>query len=195
MEQKQARIAGPAFTVRLVPAREDISTPDSMRGPRSLFAAIETMPEGCIVVVDAGGRGGAGFIGDIGCARMQYRKVAGLVTDGPIRDFAGISRLNWPIWACGTAAPPSLAKFHCADIQVTVACGGVTIMPGDIVVADDDGAIVIPAAMAGSIAEVGWEKDRLEEWIFQRVKAGEPLAGLYPPTDKTKERFQTEGPG
>jgi regulator of RNase E activity RraA len=186
----QPRIAGPAFTVRFVPAREDIATPESMTGPRSLRAAIDVMPPGCIVVADAMGITEAGVFGDIGCARMQYRRVAGLVTDGGIRDFAGTSGLGWPIWASGAASPPSLARLHCAQKQVAVACGGVAVLPDDIVVADDDGAIVIPAAMADSVVVEALEKHHLEEWILERVRSGESLEGLYPPNERTKERFK-----
>jgi regulator of RNase E activity RraA len=188
----QPRIAGPAFTIRFVPAREDISTPESIVGPRSPRAAIEKMPEGCVVVADAMGITDAGIFGDIVCARMQVRKVGGLVTDGAIRDLAGLVKLDWSVWANGTAAPASPAEFYCADTQVAVACGGVAVLPGDIIVADDDGAIVIPAAMAESVALAGRDKDRFEEWAFARVRAGELLAGLYPPDEKTKERFRAE---
>ncbi len=186
----QPRIAGPAFTLRFVPAREDISTPESIVGPRSPRAAFEKMPEGSIVVVDAMGVVDAGVFGDIVCARMQYRKVAGLITDGAIRDLAGMVKLNWPIWANGTSAPPSTAEFYCADTQTIVACGGVTIFPGDIVVADDDGAIVIPIAMAEKVAQAGREKDLFEEWVFKQVKAGALLDGLYPPNEETKQRYR-----
>jgi regulator of RNase E activity RraA len=186
----QPRIAGPAFTVRFVPAREDISTPDAMRGPGSFFAAIETMPPGCVVVCDAMGELGAGFAGDVGCARMQVRKVAGLVTDGAVRDVAGLRKLQWPVWSGGVAAPPSLHRFHCADTQTLIACGGVAVAPDDVIVADDDGAIVVPGKIAAEVAQDAWEKEQLEDWILGRVQSGEELDELYPPTEKTVARFK-----
>jgi regulator of RNase E activity RraA len=186
------RIVGPAFTLRFVPAREDMATAESIRGPHSVRAAIESMPAGCVVVADANGLTHAGAFGDITCARMRYRNVCGLVTDGAVRDLAGVRQLDWPVWACGTAAPPSLAQLHFVDSQVLIGCAGVAVCPDDLIVADDDGAIVIPAAVARSIAETAREKDQFEEWILGRVKEGEPLGGLYPPDEATRARFAAE---
>ncbi|WIW50443.1 ribonuclease activity regulator RraA (plasmid) [Bradyrhizobium sp. 62B] len=188
----QKRIAGPAYTMRFVPAREDITTTMAVTGPTSPRAVMEKIPAGAVVVVDAMGLRSAGVFGDIICARMQTRGIAGLVTDGAIRDLVGMKKLNWPIWADGTTAPPSPSEFFCADTQVAVACGGVTIFPGDIVVADDDGAVVVPAAIAEAVAVEAFEKDRFEEWVYDQVKAGALLDGLYPPNDATKERYSKE---
>jgi regulator of RNase E activity RraA len=188
----QKRIAGPAFTMRFVPAREDITTAMAVNGPTSPRAVLEKIPDGAVVVVDAMGLRSAGVFGDIICARMQMRGVAGLVTDGAIRDLVGMKKLEWPIWADGTTAPPSPSEFFCADTEVAVACGGVTIFPGDIVVADDDGAIVVPAAMAEAVATEAYEKDRFEEWVYDQVKGGALLDGLYPPSEATRERYVRE---
>jgi regulator of RNase E activity RraA len=185
----QPRIAGPAFTIRFIPAREDIPTHESITGPNSPRAALEKMPQGCIVVADAMGVVDAGVFGDIICARMQFRGVAGLITDGAIRDHAGMIKLGWPVWADGTSAPASPAEFHCAGSQAAVACGGVTVFPDDVVVADDDGAIVIPVAMADAMAQAGRDKDRFEAWVFDQVRAGASLDGLYPPNEATKQRY------
>lgn len=192
LREGQRRIAGPAFTMRFVPSREDIPTALAVSGPTSPRAMMETIPDGAVVVVDAMGAQGAGVFGDIICARMQIRGVAGLITDGPIRDFVGMKKLDWPIWANGTTSPPSPAAFFCADSQVAVACGGVTVFPGDIVVADDDGAVVVPAAIAEVVAVEAFEKDRFEEWVYEQVKSGAVLDGLYPPNDATKERYARE---
>lgn len=188
----QDRIAGPAYTMRFVPAREDITTAMAVSGPTSPRAVMEKIPTGAVVVVDAMGLTSAGVFGDIICARMQMRGVAGLITDGAIRYLVGMKKLNWPIWSDGTTTPPSPSEFFCADTEVPVACGGVTIFPGDIVVADDDGAIVIPTAMAAEVAAEAYEKDRFEEWVYEQVKAGVLLEGLYPPNDATKERYTKE---
>ena len=178
--------------MRFVPTREDIPTALAVTGPTSPRAVMEKIPAGAIVVVDARGLKSAGVFGDIICARMQMRGVAGFVTDGAIRDLVGMKKLDWPIWADGTTAPPFPAEFFCADTEVTVACGGVTIFPNDIVVADDDGALVIPASMAEDIAAEAYEKDRFQEWVYDQVKAGALLDGLYPPNDATKERYARE---
>ena len=192
IRDRQPRIVGPAFTIRFVPAREDMTTAESMRGPRSVRAAIESMPTGCIVVADTGGCTQAGAFGDITCARMRHRDVRGLVIDGAVRDLAGLRELNWPVWACGTAAPPSLAQLQCVDFQVPIGCAGVAVWPYDLIVADDDGAIVIPAAVAAAVAETAREKDQLEEWILERVKDGEALGGLYPSDATTLARFRAD---
>lgn len=192
MIEGQKRIAGPAFTMRFVPAREDITTAMAVTGPTSPRALIETIPTGAVVVVDAMGSRSAGVFGDIISARMQMRGASGLVTDGAIRDLAGMKKLKWPIWAHGTTAPASPSEFFCADSEVAVACGGVTIFPGDIIVADDDGAIVIPTAIAECVATDAYEKDRFEEWVYDQVKRGALLDGLYPPNEATKERYAKE---
>lgn len=189
LTEGQKRIAGPAYTMRFVPAREDITTAMAVSGPTSPRAVMEKIPAGAVVVVDAMGLRSAGVFGDIICARMQMRGVAGLVTDGAIRDLVGMKKLDWPIWADGTTAPPSPSEFFCADTEIPVACGGVTVFPDDIVVADDDGAIIVPAAMAEAIAAEAYEKDRFEEWVYDEVKTGALLDGLYPPNDATKERY------
>ena len=104
----QPRVAGRAFTLRFVPAREDLATPESWASPRSTRGAIEAMPEGCIAVVDAMGVADAGIFGDILCARMQKRGVRALVTDGMLRDVTGVLGTGLPVWCRGAAAPPSV---------------------------------------------------------------------------------------
>jgi regulator of RNase E activity RraA len=127
----QPRLAGPAFTLRFVPAREDLATPESWSSPRSTRAAIESMPSGCIAVVDAMGVTDAGIFGDILCARMKVRGVAGLVTDGAVRDLAGVLGAGLPVWCSGAAAPPSVAGLTFVGWQEPIGCGGVAIFPDD----------------------------------------------------------------
>ncbi|MEB0204275.1 ribonuclease activity regulator RraA [Pseudomonas sp. CCC3.1] len=184
------RIAGRAFTVRFVPAREDLATPASWASPISSRGAIEQMPSGCIAVVDAMGVTDAGVWGDILCERMVYRGVAGMVTDGAVRDLAGVQGTGLPIWAAGTAASPSVASLTFADWQLPVACGGVAVIPGDVIVADMDGAVVIPAALLDEVLELGLEQERLEGWMMQEVGRGVALPGLYPPNEATRERYE-----
>src|SRR5450432_1084957 len=166
----QKRLAGPAFTLRFVPAREDLATPESWSSPISTRTAIEAMPEGCIAVVDAMGITDAGIFGDILCARMVKRGVAGLVTDGVVRDISGVRATGLPVWSQGTAAPPSATGLIFEGWQQPVGCGGVAIYPGEIIVADPDGAVVIPAAHLEHVASAGPEQERLEEWIMSEVE-------------------------
>jgi regulator of RNase E activity RraA len=123
----QPRLVGPAFTLRFVPAREDLATPESWSSPRSTRAAIEQMPAGCIAVVDAMGVTDAGIFGDILCARMKKREVAALVTDGVMRDAAGVLATGLPVWCQGVAAPPSVAGLTFVNWQEPIACGGVAV--------------------------------------------------------------------
>src|SRR5687767_7134048 len=148
----QPRLVGRAFTLRFVPAREDLATPESWSSPRSTRAAIEAMPEGRIAVVDARGVTDAGIFGDILCARMAKRGVAALVTDGAVRDLAGVLGTGLPVWCQGAAAPPSVAGLTFVGWQEPVGCGGVAVFPDDVVVADADGAVVIPAALVDETA-------------------------------------------
>src|ERR1700685_1138158 len=143
----QKRIAGPAFPLRFVPAREDLATPESWSSPVSTRAAIESMAPGCIAIVGAMGITDAGIFGDILCARMKVRGVAGLVTDGVVRDLAGVLATGLPVWCMGAAAPPSVAGLTFVNWQEPIGCGGVAIFPDDVIVVDDDGAVVIPQAV------------------------------------------------
>lgn len=185
----QTRIVGRAFTVRFVPAREDLATPASWSSPISTRAAIEDMPAGCVAVVDANGVRDAGFWGDILCGRMAQRGVAGLVSDGVVRDRAGVLATGLPVWAAGAAAPPSVAGLTFVDWQKPVGCGGVAVFPDDVIVADGDGAVVIPAALVEEIAAQAVEQEHLEEWIMGEIRAGVPLPGLYPPNAETRARY------
>lgn len=186
----QERVVGPAFTLRFVPAREDLATPESWASPISTRAAIEEMPEGCIAVVDAMGVQDAGIFGDILCARMMKRKVAALVTDGVVRDLEGVLASELPVWCDGMAAPPSVAGLTFVGWQQPIACGGVAVFPGDIVVADKDGAVLIPAALLDAVLAEAPEQERMEGWIMTEIDRGVPLPGLYPMNAETKARYQ-----
>lgn len=185
----QPRLVGRAFTLRFIPAREDLATPESWSSPRSTRAAIEAMPAGCIAVVDALGITDAGIFGDILCARMQKRGVAGLITDGVVRDVAGVLGTGLPVWCRGVAAPPSVAGLTFVNWQEPIGCGGVAVFPDDVVVVDDDGAVLIPAALLDEVVATGPEQERLESWIMGEIARDVPLPGLYPPNAETKARY------
>ncbi len=186
----QPRIAGRAFTLRFVPAREDLATPESWSSPISTRAAIEAMPQGCIAVVDAMGVTDAGIFGDILCARMVKRGVAALVTDGVVRDVSGVLGTGLPVWCAGVAAPASVAGLTFVNWQEPIACGGVAVWPDDMIVIDDDGAVLIPANLVEAVVEAGVEQERLEGWIMGEVEKGTPLPGLYPPNAENKARYE-----
>lgn len=186
----QPRIVGEAFTLRFVPAREDLATPASWGSPISTRAAIEEMPEGCICVIDAMGISDAGVFGDILCARMAKRKVAALITDGVVRDLTGVLATGLPVWCRGAAAPPSVAGLTFVGWNESIGCGGVAIIPGDIIVVDGDGAVVIPRALLAEIVAEAPAQERMEGWIIDQVEAGARLPGLYPMNDETRARYQ-----
>jgi regulator of RNase E activity RraA len=190
LEPGAPRQVGRAFTLRFVPAREDLATPESWSSPISTRAAIEAMPQGCIAVVDAMRTTDAGIFGDILCARMQKRGVAALVTDGVVRDVPGVRATGLPVWCQGAAAPPSVAGLTFVAWQQPVGCGGVAVFPNDVVVADDDGAVLVPAGLVDAVVEIAAEQERLEEWIMGEVRDGASLPGLYPPNAENKARYE-----
>ncbi|HWK44331.1 MAG TPA: ribonuclease activity regulator RraA [Stellaceae bacterium] len=183
------RLVGRAFTLRFVPAREDLATPESWASPKSTRAAIENMPEGCIAVVDAMGVTDAGIFGDILCARMKKRGITALVTDGVVRDVGGVLATDLPVWCQGAAAPPSVAGLTFVNWQEPIGCGGVAVFPDDVVVADADGVVLIPAALLDEVLATAPEQERMEAWIMAEVEKGIPLPGLYPMNADTKARY------
>ena len=186
------RAVGPAFTLRFVPAREDLATPESWASPRSTRGAIEDMAEGVIAVADAMGVAAAGIFGDILTARMRKRGVVALVTDGVMRDTAGVLGTGLPVWSAGVAAPASVSGLTFVGWQEPIGCGGVAVFPNDVIVADDDGAVVIPAALVEQVAKEGPEQERFEAWIEREVEKGAKLPGLYPPDEATRARYEKE---
>ncbi|MDV7211676.1 ribonuclease activity regulator RraA [Azotobacter beijerinckii] len=188
----QPRLVGHAFTLRFVPAREDLATPESWSSPTSTRAAIEAMPADCIAVVDAMGVTDAGIFGDILCARMKKRGVAALITDGVVRDVAGVLGTGLPVWCNGVAAPPSVAGLTFVSWQEPIACGGVAVFPDDVIVVDDDGAVLIPQALLADVVAIAAEQERLEGWIMREVEAGAVLPGLYPPNEENKARYEAD---
>jgi regulator of RNase E activity RraA len=183
------RVVGPAFTLRFVPVREDLATPESWGKPISTRAAIEEMPAGAVVVADAMGVPSAGIFGDILCARMKKRNVAALITDGAVRDRAGVLRSALPVWCAGVAAPASVNGLTFVGWQEPIGCGGCAVFPGDVIVADDDGAVVIPQSTVEFVAQEGAEHELYESWVVNEVENGAKLPGLYPPNDDAKARY------
>ncbi|MGH7118260.1 MAG: ribonuclease activity regulator RraA [Acetobacteraceae bacterium] len=190
LDPDHPRIVGRAFTMRFIPGREDLATPESLASPASTRGAVEAMPPGSVAVVDAMGVKDVAILGDILCARMQQRGVAALVTDGALRDARGVRETGLPVWCAGVAAPPSVAGLTFVGWQQPVGCGGVAVFPDDVIVLDDDGAVVIPRALVDQVVERGPEAELMESWITQQVNAGRPLLGLYPPAPETLAEYE-----
>jgi regulator of RNase E activity RraA len=188
--QYQGNLVGPAFTLRNIPAREDLDVVEGFANPEHpQRKAIETVPPGHVLVVDCRGETAAASGGEILTTRLLKRGVAGLVSDGGIRDSAAIARLPIPVYCAGPAAPLNLAAHHATDTQVPIGCGGVAVYPGDLIVADADGVVVVPAHLAERIAREAEAQERLEAWLLGRVQDGAALPGTYPPNQQTRAAY------
>ena len=190
LDPSAPRVVGRAFTMRFVPGREDLATPESLSSSKSTRFAIEEIPPGSLAVVSSCGIIDAGIFGDILCARMAVRKVGALITDGVMRDMDGVLATGLPVWCAGAAAPASVAGLTFVNWNEPVGCGGVAIFPGDIISADGDGAVVIPKAMLAEVAEQAVEQERHEGWVIEEVRKGVPLPGLYPANAENRARYE-----
>jgi regulator of RNase E activity RraA len=171
------RVAGRAFTMRFIPVREDVPGAFATRLPVNRDA-VEQMPEGCVAIVDTHGTWDAATFGDIVVARMRQRGVAGIVTDGAVRDRLGLLAIGMPIWSSGITAPPPSAKMLLAAWQQPIGCGGVAVFPDDLVVADADGVVVVPSGLAQLVADKGVVQEQLDAWQLEQVNHGVPLSEL-----------------
>jgi regulator of RNase E activity RraA len=187
---------GEAYTLRMIPAREDLDHRACSRGrSHPQRRAIEECPAGAVLVIDARGKTAGGTVGDILIARLIQRGVAGVVTDGGIRDTPQIVPLAWPVYAGGAAAPASFGLHHAVDLAQPIACGEVAVFPGDVLLGDGEGVVVIPGHLAEEVARDAAEQERLEAWILSEVKAGRGIFGLYPPDEASRERYEASCKG
>lgn len=187
----QPRLVGPAYTLRYVPMREDLSTVASLGDPDNPSRnAIEECPPGHVLVMDGLGRGDAGVLGDILAARLKVRGVAGAVTDAGVRDAEAIRPIGLPVWSAGPTPPANIGALAWGERQVRIGCGGVAVEPGDMIVADGDGVVVIPAALADEVARDGVEQERFERFVQLRVGEGRPVHGLYPPNEASRAEYE-----
>lgn len=185
------RLVGPAYTLRFIPRREDVTSPAVLADPSfPQRRAIEETPAGHVLVADCRRETDAGIVGDIMAERLKLRGVAGVVTDGAVRDADAVRRVGLPVFAGAAAAPPNIFRHHAADVGRPIACGGVAVFPGDIVVADGDGVVVLPAAMAEEVAAAAVEQERLETFLQKLIAAGRPLPGTYPPNEETLAEYE-----
>ena len=180
-----------AFTMRFIPAREDVNAPDPYRSGNTLqWEAIESVPPGHAIVVDSRGDTRAASGGDMLMTRAWKRGAAAFVTDGGLRDGHILSQLPFPTYASSITITTRAAWHHVADLQVPIGCAGVAVYPGDILMGDRDGVLVIPRAVAGEIAEPSFEQERIEAFVSKKIHAGEPLWGNYPPGEETVAEYK-----
>ena len=185
-----ARFVGPAFTLRYIPAREDIDTMARYASAEHVQRrAIEECPAGSVLVISTGNDCSAASAGDIMMSRLQQRGVVAAVTDGGFRDTRDISDLGFPAYQRQPAVPSSPISLHPADLNNPVGCGGVAIFPGDIVVGDSEGVVVLPADLANEIAEEAWAQTQYEDFVAEKVAEGRSIFGLFPPEEDAKQEF------
>jgi regulator of RNase E activity RraA len=190
IDRDRRGFVGEAFTVRFIPAREDLDTLESLTKPGNLqWEAVETVAPGQVIVVDSRGDTRAASAGDMLISRTMLRGAAAFVTDGAVRDGDTIAGLPFATYAQAVTSTTRLAYFHVADLQRPIGCAGVAVYPGDVLVGDADGVVVIPRGLAAPLAEAAYEQEQLERYLHTRVHAGEPLAGVYPPNDATRREY------
>lgn len=187
---ENGNMVGPAFTLRNIPAREDIDVLAIFKDPENpQRKGVETVPPGHVLVQDCRGDKTAASCGSILTARLKVRGAAGMVSDGPVRDSGVIATCGMPVFCAGASAPTNLIRHHSIDLGLPIGCGGVAVYPGDIIVGDVDGIVVIPQHLAEEIALDSSEQERMEEFIYKRIEAGASLTGTYPPNDATEEAY------
>ena len=186
-----SNVVGEAFTLRYIPAREDLNPISVFQDPKHPQRhAVESCPTGHVMVIDSRKDPRAASAGSILVTRLKMRGCAGVVTDGGFRDSPEISALNFPAYHNRPSAPTNLTLHQAIDINVPIGCGDVAVFPGDIVVGDKEGVVIIPADIADEIALEAFEMTAFEDFVSEQVLAGQTIIGLYPPTlQKSKDDF------
>ena len=183
-------LVGPAYTMRNIPAREDLDQISAFDDPdHPQRKGIESVPPGHVLVLDCRGETRVASGGQILTTRLKMRGAAGLVSDGPVRDSGRIAEMDFPVYCAGGSAPLNLIHHHAVDLNVPIACGGVAVYPGDVIVGDDEGVVVIPQHLAEEVARDAAEQEQMEAFILQRIEGGAMLRGTYPPNDETKAAY------
>ena len=184
------KMAGPAFTLRYIPMREDLDpgTVDNLKDVQRI--GIEQIGEGEVLVIDARGDTRAGTLGSILATRIHCRGAAGIVTDGAYRDSSVIAELGIASYAAAMNAHTNKTIHHPSEIQVPIACGKVAVYPGDIIVGDEEGVVVVPVELAEQVAQTAAEMEEKEEFITEKIRAGASIVGIYPPDEKTLAEYE-----
>ncbi len=184
------RMVGRAFTLRYVPIREDLDKAVEYNNDNNIQRlAVEAVGEGDVLVIDARSNINAASFGHILATRIMMRGASGLVTDGGLRDTVGIQELELPVYTRLPHATTSVAVHHPVDMNVPIGCGEVYVQPGDIVVGDAEGVVIMPLSVANEVARDGYEQERLEEFLQQKVAQGSGIKGVYPPNSETLEEY------
>jgi regulator of RNase E activity RraA len=190
MSSAKGNMVGEAFTLRNIPCREDldqVSVFENRDHPQR--KAFDTVPAGHVLVIDCRGDTHAASGGGILTTRLKVRGAAGLVSDGCLRDSDEIGAMDFPVYCAGPAAPLNLARHHAVDFNVPIACGGVAVYPGDLVVGDADGVTIVPRHLADEVSREALQMEELELFVTEQVQGGQPLIGTYPPTPEVRERY------
>ena len=184
------KMAGPAFTLRYIPMREDLDpgTVDNLKDVQRI--GIEQINEGEVLVIDARRDTRAGTMGSILATRLHCRGAAGIVTDGAYRDSPVIAELGMAAYAGAMNAHTNKTIHHPSEIQVPIACGDVAVYPGDIIVGDEEGVVVVPAHLAEQVAQTAAEMEEKEVFITEKIQAGASIVGVYPPDEKTLAEYE-----
>lgn len=193
----QPQMVGPAYTLRFIPAREDL---DSManygKTDNKHRRAIEECPSGSILVIDAFGSLAASSMGDMMAARLKFRGVSGVVTDGGYRDSAAITATGLPCFQKRNAPPATPIALHPIALNEPIGCAGVAIYPGDVLVGDTDGVVVIPRHLVEEVAAAALDAVMYEEFAARQIAQGRPIFGLFPATPESRieyDQWVTEG--
>ncbi len=182
-------MVGEAFTLRYIPAREDLNPITVFRDPEHpQRVAIETCPVGAVLVMDSRKSARAASAGSILITRLMIRGAAGVVTDGGFRDSPVIAKLPFPSFHHAPSAPTNLTLNQALDINVPIGCGDVAVFPGDVIVGDDDGVMVIPAHLADQVAEEAQKMEQYEAYVVEKISEGQSIIGLYPLTLEANKR-------
>ncbi|GHA87445.1 ribonuclease activity regulator RraA [Modicisalibacter luteus] len=192
LDPEKPNMVGEAFTLRYIPAREDLNPISVFQDPQHpQRAAVEQCPAGAVMVIDSRRDPRAASAGSILVSRMMVRGVAGVVTDGGFRDSPEIAKLDIPAYHKRPSAPTNLTLHQAVDINVPIGCGDVPVFPGDVIVGDGEGVVVIPAHLADDIADEAVEMTAFEDFVTEEVLAGRSIIGLYPPTkQESKDDFE-----
>jgi regulator of RNase E activity RraA len=184
------RLVGYAFTLRYIPMREDLDLQPFDNQTNVQRLAIEAVGPGDVLIIDARGDVNAATLGDILATRARVRGCAGIVTDGAFRDAGAMRAIDIPSYSRGAHASMSTTRHHPVDMNVPIGCGGVMVMPGDVIVGDSEGVVVIPSQVAEEVALAALEQDELEAFVLEKVRNGASIRGVYPPDEQTLEEYR-----
>jgi regulator of RNase E activity RraA len=186
-------MVGQAYTLRYIPSREDLDQIEAfLDRTHPQRVAVEECPAGHVLMIDSRGDATAASSGNLLITRLMKRGVAGIVTDGGFRDTPEIALMDFPTYHLRPSAPTNLIKHHAVDLQLPIACGGVAIYPGDVIVGDAEGVVCIPAGIADDVATQSYDQTIYEDWVATRIAAGVGLFGVYPLTsDDERALFTT----